>query len=75
MKIRMYVELIDDKLFISMINRKKLKRICALAGIHLESEYHGNNLIYYVNISQINLFIKVMNESNIDVVFLGKEIT
>lgn len=75
MKLRLYVELIDDKLFITMFNRKKLKRICALAGIHLEHEYHKNKMIYYVNVSQINLFINVMNSSNIDVVFLGKEIT
>ena len=74
MRLSLRVELIGDKLFISMFNRKRLKRICALAGIHLHHEYHRNTLVYYVDISQINLFIKVMNNSNIDVTFIGKEI-
>lgn len=67
------IKIIDKRVYISMINIRKLKRICALTGIHL---YHENTQIpkgYYISSTQLNQFLSVMNDAGIDVKVIGKE--
>lgn len=67
------IKVIDKRVYISMINIRKLKRICALTGIHL---YHESTQIpkgYYISSTQLNQFLSVMNDAGIDVKVIGKE--
>ena len=67
------IKVIDKRVYISMINIRKLKRICALTGIHL---YHESTQLpkgYYISSAQLNQFLSVMNDAGIDVKVIGKE--
>ena len=74
LKQRIHVKVVDKRVYIRMINMRKLKRICALTGVHL---YHETSVDfqkgYYISSNQLDLFIMVMNDAGIDVVFIGKE--
>ena len=70
----LWVKIIDKRAYIKMINIRTLKRICGLTGVHLYHE-RSNTLPsgYYISTKQLDKFIKVMNDSSINVNFIGKE--
>lgn len=68
-RIRIFLKLKDDRYYISMINAKRLKRICALSGVHLYQEQGHNKIDYYIKISQLNTFIRVMRLHKIEILF------
>ena len=68
-RIRIFLKLNNDRYYISMINAKRLKRICALSGIHLFSEEGTNNTEYYIKLRELNNFIRIMRQHKIEVLF------
>lgn len=68
-RIRIFLKLNNDRYYISMINAKRLKRICALSGIHLFSEAGTNKTEYYIKLGELNNFIRVMRQHKIEVLF------
>lgn len=67
-----WVRIIEKRAYIKMINIRKLKRICALTGVHLYYERSNLPKGYYISTDQLNTFITVMNNSCINVNFIGE---
>ena len=70
---RVHVKIIGERVYIKMINLRRLKKICALTGVHLYHETSDIPRGYYISFKQIDKFIEVMNNSSYDVMFIGEE--
>lgn len=70
---RVHVKIIGERVYIKMINLRRLKKICALTGVHLYHETSDIPKGYYISLKQIDKFIEVMNNSSYDVMFIGEE--
>jgi len=73
MKNRVHVKIVGERLYVQMMNLRRLKKICALTGVHLYHETRDIPKGYYVSMKQIDKFIEVMNNSSYDVMFIGEE--
>lgn len=73
MKNRVHVKIVGERLYVQMMNLRRLRKICALTGIHLSHETKQIPRGYYISLKQIDKFIDVLNNAHYDVLFIGEE--
>lgn len=68
---KVMVRMIFDKCFISMINNRTLKRICALEGFSIQkSELRGMSNTYYFWKDDTAEFVRIFTERGYSVEFI-----